>query len=87
MSHELKLSSEFPFATGAEQQFSYLGPKDLHIQIEATTHTVAREVGQGIARAMEDGLCPTGKVAALGYIKQANEKQMPLSCTFSYDLA
>lgn len=87
MSQEFKLSSKFPFASGQQTQFSCLGPKNVTIQVEAPTQLVAREVGHGIASAMEDCPCSAAKIAAIDYINQANERQMPLSCTLRCDVS
>jgi len=86
MSHEFRLSSEFPFATGTERQFSYLAENDIHIKVEAPTHGIAREIGYGLAEAMKSGPCTAAKVAALGYISQANEREIPLSCSLTFSL-
>lgn len=83
MSHEFKLSSDFPFAAHGPNQFSYLGACDLHVKVEAATHAIAREVGNGIMDAMEIGSCPAAQAAIIHYVNEANQKQQPLACTLS----
>lgn len=83
MSHEFRLNSEFEFPAEGPNQFSYLGANNLHIKVEAASPSIAREVGQNIAAAMNEGSCPAAQVAILYYIDQANQKGLPLACTLS----